>query len=83
MANGCTCPILYPLGDDVRLMIGHLRRLVPLTHTNRCSRSVGKTRRYDSTDGLFVHSSVGVVVHSSFGVVDWTTFGSRPEGTSS
>ena len=19
--NGCTCPILYPLGDDVRLMI--------------------------------------------------------------
>ncbi|MDH3755670.1 MAG: LLM class flavin-dependent oxidoreductase, partial [Acidimicrobiia bacterium] len=21
MANGCTCPILYPLGDDVRLMI--------------------------------------------------------------
>ncbi|MCB1003914.1 MAG: LLM class flavin-dependent oxidoreductase, partial [Acidimicrobiales bacterium] len=21
VANGCTCPILYPLGDDVRLMI--------------------------------------------------------------
>ena len=21
MADGCTCPILYPLGDDVRLMI--------------------------------------------------------------
>ncbi len=21
LANGCTCPILYPLGDDVRLMI--------------------------------------------------------------
>lgn len=21
MANGCTCPILYPLGDDVRLMV--------------------------------------------------------------
>jgi 5,10-methylenetetrahydromethanopterin reductase len=19
--NGCTCPILYPLGDDVKLMI--------------------------------------------------------------
>ena len=21
VADGCTCPILYPLGDDVRLMI--------------------------------------------------------------
>ncbi len=21
VANGCTCPVLYPLGDDVRLMI--------------------------------------------------------------
>jgi 5,10-methylenetetrahydromethanopterin reductase len=21
MADGCTCPILYPLGPDVRLMI--------------------------------------------------------------
>ncbi len=21
VATGCTCPILYPLGDDVRLMI--------------------------------------------------------------
>ena len=21
LANGCPCPILYPLGDDVRLMI--------------------------------------------------------------
>jgi 5,10-methylenetetrahydromethanopterin reductase len=21
VAAGCTCPILYPLGDDVRLMI--------------------------------------------------------------
>jgi len=21
VAAGCTCPVLYPLGDDVRLMI--------------------------------------------------------------
>ena len=24
--SGCTCPILYPLGDDVPAMIEHLRR---------------------------------------------------------
>jgi 5,10-methylenetetrahydromethanopterin reductase len=25
VANGCTCPVLYPLGDDVNLMIDTFR----------------------------------------------------------
>jgi len=28
VANGATCPILYPLGDDVRLMIDTFAPLV-------------------------------------------------------